>query len=147
MSKSRGADFAAQVEAFGAAAKRNAEVIFLASVQDVIEEAQKTVAEGGNMPVDTGFLRASLVVTLDGTVPSARTRPGSGTPRGPDISAAIAGADIEMTITAAWTAVYAPYVEYGARGRPGRFFVWSAMERWPQIVEANAKKVTAQVGG
>ena len=35
------------------------------SVLDLLEEANTPVAKGGNMPVDTGTLRASLSVTIN----------------------------------------------------------------------------------
>lgn len=36
------------------------------SLQDTIRYAQTPVAQGGDMPVDTGFLRNSLVTTVGG---------------------------------------------------------------------------------
>lgn len=36
------------------------------SLQDVLRDAQTTVAQGGNMPVRDGFLRNSLVIEIGG---------------------------------------------------------------------------------
>ena len=36
------------------------------SIQDTVRYAQRTVADGGDMPVDTGFLRNSLVTEARG---------------------------------------------------------------------------------
>ena len=119
--------------------KRWAREIFNESVQDVVDIIQTPVAKGGNMPVDTGNLRNSLATELNG----------SELAQGEDTySLAIAQADVGDTLRFTWdptrvgaTANYAAAVEFGTRGRPGRHFVGQAAARWPQIVEANARRV------
>lgn len=126
------ATFEAQVSAALSRHRARLEAVFRQSAQEVIADAQVPVAKGGRMPVDTGFLRNSLVSGLNGAVTSS----------GPDgYVLTIAGAGLEDTVFAGWTANYARHVEYGARGRPGRFFMRGAAQKWPQIVAANAKKV------
>lgn len=111
---------------------RNADLVFKQSSQDVFEIAQTPVAQGGNMPVDTGFLRNSLVSGLNGT--TAMT--------GADgYVMTIAGAELGDTIQGYWTADYARHVEYGANGRAPRFFARNAAAQWQAIVDKNARAV------
>jgi len=120
--------FIAQVEAFGEKAMMRAEDIFKQSAQEVFIIAQIPVALGGNMPVDTGFLRNSLTVGLSGS--TALT--------GPDAYIVIAGADLDSVIIGGWTANYARHQEYGSQGRAGRFFALNAVQQWQAIVSENA---------
>ena len=126
--------FTAQIAAFAEDAKRKMELVVKQSAQDVGEIAQRPVAKGGNMPIDTGFLRNSLVAGLNGTTSLS----------GPDAYVlAIAGAELGDTIFFGWTASYARFVEYGTQGRAGRFFMLNAAQQWPQIVARNAEKARA----
>lgn len=126
--------FQASVAAYIAQYKDRLERVFKASAQDVIAEAQTPVARGGRMPVDTGFLRNSMVAGLNGSTALS----------GADSYVlAIAGADLGDSIFAGWTANYARHVEYGAQGRAGRFYMRGAAQQWQQIVDRNA----AALGG
>lgn len=102
----------------------------------------------GNLPVDTGFLRASLVATL-GKTPSGELRDNptgrARTYNAAKINATIAQATLESGISFAYTASYAYYVEMGARGRSGRRFVALAVQRWPQIVSRSARSLEARI--
>lgn len=123
--------FTAQIAAFAEKSKAKLELVVKQSAQDVGEIAQTPVAKGGNMPVDTGFLRNSLVAGLNGTTSLI----------GPDSYVlAIAGAEIGDSIFFGWTANYARPVEYGAQGRAGRFFMLNAAQQWQRIVSQNAEK-------
>lgn len=126
------ATFSAQVNDYVRKYKERMEAVFKQSAQDLIAEAQTPVAQGGNMPVDTGFLRNSLVSGLNGSTSLT----------GADSYVlAIAGAKLGDSIFAGWTANYARYVEYGARGRPGRFFMRGAAQNWQDIVTRNANEL------
>ncbi|MGU3496351.1 hypothetical protein ACLBXM_20105 [Xanthobacteraceae bacterium A53D] len=102
---------------------------------------------GGNLPIDEGFLRASLVVNRNGGFPLAdRDPPKEGGSHQYDenaVNMVIKGAELGDTIHAGYTAKYAPHVEYGARGRPPRRFVGLAAQRWQEIVN----RVVAQLNG
>ncbi|MFG1462265.1 HK97 gp10 family phage protein [Xanthobacter sp. DSM 24535] len=105
-----------------------------------------SAGEGGNMPVDTGFLRSSLQISIDGEFPSAtRENPERVTHNyNPEpVNLLINGAEIGQTINAGYTAKYAPHVEYGARGRAPRRFVGLAAQRWQEIVN----RVVARLNG
>jgi hypothetical protein len=104
---------------------------------------------GGNMRVDTGFLRASIRVSLSempqidpGSKPPADAGPGS-IPYDENVAVlVIAQAQVGQTIYAGYTASYAPYVE-------NRFgFVRLAAMEWQSIVrdvtqEAKARAAAA----
>jgi len=111
---------------------------------------QTPVAKGGNIPVDTGFLRASLTAVIGDQMPASRAAPPDGGAFafvGDQVNLVIATADLNDTITVAYTANYARHVEYGARGRPGRRFVFLAAQQWPRIVEEVAREAQARAGG
>lgn len=133
--------FTAQVEGFADKAREVQEAIFKEATQQLFEDAQTPVAKGGNMPVDTGFLRASFKGTLNAPASGVEFNT-TGVPAagGDDYVLTIAGADIEDTIYGTWTANYAGYVNYGANGRPGRQFVGLAVQRWNTIVNQVATK-------
>lgn len=130
--------FAAQINAWTAKTRARKTAVVQKSAQDVIAVAQTPVAKGGRMPVDTGFLRNSLQSSLNGSTPLSGAE-----------SYAMVVAQMEAGDVAefGWTAEYARHVEYGARGRPGRFFVGGAAQKWPQIVAANIAKAKAAVNG
>jgi HK97 gp10 family phage protein len=129
--------FSAQVEALVKKTERNMEAVFREASRRVITEAQT------NVPVDTGFLRSSLQVGVNVPVPPA-SRPQTTPGAVPSISAVIAGASLGDTITAGYTANYALYVEYGARGRPPVRFVGRAVSQWQSIVNRVVAEVNAR---
>jgi hypothetical protein len=95
------------------------------SVQDVVHEANTPQAQGGKMPVDTGFLRGSLAAST------------SGLPVANGIPVELAILDwkpAESSLWIGWTAKYARHMEarYG--------FMRSAAQNWPAIVKRNVIK-------
>lgn len=133
--------FTAQLGAFRDKTKAQMKAVLTESVQDVVAEAQTPVAQGGRMPVDTGFLRNSLVSELNG----AQVAQGAG-------SYALAAEGMEPGDVArfGWTAEYALRMENGFVGedslgrtynQPGRHFVEGAAAQWPAIVAANVGKL------
>lgn len=120
------------------------------AAQRTVERMQEPVGAGGNMPVDTGFLRASLQAGIGDVQFSVRENPGGDAKHSFDlgeVSLVIASADLSDTITAVYTANYARHQEYGARGREGRGFVRLAAQQWPRIVEEVVAEVKARTGG
>lgn len=92
---------------------------------------------GGAMPIDTGFLRASLAARVGLDVPTLTRAPDGEVAFSYDAAAVnltILGADIETPITAAYSAIYARKQEmnYG--------FVRLAAQRWAQTVAASVAK-------
>ena len=138
--------FTAQLEKFADLSRKKMELVFKQSAQDVFETAQAPKAQGGNMPVDTGFLRNTFVAGANGAQNLT----------GPDAYVlAIAGADLGGSVFGGWTAAYALRMEYGfvgtdSRGRtynqPGNFFALNASQQWQAIVARNVAKAQALKG-
>lgn len=142
--------FTAQISGWVTETKQRMEAVVKQSASDVIEIMQTPVAKGGNMPVDTGFLRSSLIVSLDGPRPTYRENPFTQAGAAPswDMSVAdikIASAGLGKPIWATYTANYAGHVHYGANGRPGRLFVDLAAQKWVSIVHGNVRKLKSTV--
>ena len=93
----------------------------------------------GNLPVDTGFLRASLIASTS-IMPTIREgnvgEDGKSYQYTEDqIALVIAGADLGQTLYLGYTAAYARHIHYGTKkGVTGRQWVTLAAQRWPQIV-------------
>lgn len=140
-------DFAATVSAWVAQSQERITAVFRESSQQVIEDMQTPVGAGGNLPILTGFLRASLQVTKDAPIGLTQTNPDPNAKYATtDVAAlAIAGAEIGDILYAAYGAVYARSVNYGRNGSGGRLFVETAAQKWPSIVEevsARAQSLT-----
>ena len=129
--------FTAQVGAWAAKTKRQMDAIVKTAVQDVVGDMQKPKAKGGNMPVDTGFLRNSISTTLDGSTPRGTAGGAEG------YILAIAGYETGDTILVGYTANYAVHQEYGTRYLRGNAFRARAVRKWPQFVAKAAKRAEA----
>jgi len=131
--------FQQQVAGHIAQYKKRMRVVAKESVQDVVADAQTVRARGGRMRVKTGFLRASINAAI-GRMPSGQSV-NSGQVQSPIQGSGIAAAllrwnpEKDETIFVGWTADYARPREY-VDG-----FLRGAVEKWPQIVNQNAKKV------
>lgn len=130
--------FHAQVNEWCRKSQKRMERVAKTAALSVIEEAQTPVAKGGNMRVDTGFLRASGQVSLDG-MPTGESRP-----QNPDdkhqaddvaVVATIGKAQLGDTIWFGWTAHYAVYRE----AFDG--FLGLAVQKWQEHVDAAIRKV------
>lgn len=142
--------FKAQIDAWVAKTKERGEAVYKESAQRVIETMQRPRAAGGNMRVDTGFLRASLVASTSGIIPPTTAKPDDIPAFSYDamqVNLVIAGADLKDTITAVYTANYARFREYGSRGQTADRFVALAAQQWPQIVDRVVAEAKARAGG
>ena len=129
--------FTAQVADWVLETEQRLEAVFKSSAQDVFETMLTPVAKGGNLPVDTGFLRNSFVSGLNGA--TALTPPD-------DVAFVIAGASLDDVIFGGFHAKYARHVEYGTQGRAGRRYVGLAAAQWQTIVDANVTRLKQQIG-
>lgn len=145
----------AQVDAKIAEVRRLIEATYQRAVDLTVEEMQRPVSEGGNMPTDTGFLRASMVaqlgdkltVTMQDLPEWARRRKAKGDEK-PALIFAFNGEPVNLVIKRAglepivvgWSARYARHVQYKTRFRD------LAIQRWPQFVDQAAREVAAEVG-
>lgn len=146
---SRGqARFSGQIDDWVMATEQRMTAVLRESTRRVIEVMQTPVNEGGNMPIDTGFLRASLVVVINGDPPPAR-RISDGQKHMYNASAIvleIAKFNAGDRLVAGYTADYARHVEYGANGHAGRAFTRLASQQWGRIVQEVTADAKARVG-
>lgn len=138
-------DFAKQINEIFNRWDDRLEITVKMSVQRVISLAQKPYkGGGGNMPIDTGFLRASLQAGLNG-LPSGPTvgerKEKNSYPAGVQVD----GEPVAVVLLkwrpednkqffAGWTANYARWMEYEFG------FLRSAAQQWKKIVAEEAKK-------
>lgn len=137
--------FSADVNAWVRKSKKRMLVVFQQSVQDVVDIMQTPVGAGGNMPVDTGFLRSSLTAQIN-VAPQGYTKksgPGPYVLDEAQYTLVINSAKLGDTIYAVYLAEYAYFQEYGSRGRDGRGFVRLAAMQWQSIVNDNVRKAQA----
>lgn len=144
------ASYSAQVDEQVAEAKALMLAVRRESVQRHIEIMQTPLGAGGNLRVDTGFLRASLRTAIGSANFAITYKPDDENARytfdPSDVSLVIAGAEIDDPIEAVYTANYARPREYGARGQPGDRWVGLAAQRWVQTVESVVAEVKARNG-
>ena len=103
------------------------------SLQDTVRIAQTTVAQGGDMPVDTGFLRNSLVTELNGR------EVGSGAD---SYVLGLSALQLGDPFAVAWAAEYAIPRHYMVGvGQGGGLWRDKAAQQWSRIVAKNARLV------
>ena len=142
--------FSAQVSAFVAQSKDRMVAARNIAIEKTVEFMQTPVAEGGNMPVKDGFLRSSIVFTTGGNLPQTRQKPAEGVPyryNADGLVLTLIGADLDDTVAAIYTAVYARVANYGGQNRPARQFVGLAAQNWLRFVGEASVEVQARVRG
>lgn len=132
-------NFHADVDAWVRKSQKRMERVAKTATLAVIEDAQRPVAKGGRMRVDTGFLRASGAVSLTG-MPTGPSRPDAvkavtQLDADPNTVLTIGKAQIGDTIWFGWTANYATYRET----QDG--FLGIAVQKWQQMVDDAIRKV------
>lgn len=150
--------FKATVDAWVAETKGRVLAVRNECAQRVIEIMQTPVSRGGALPVDTGFLRASLKAVAGDPHFALTMAPDAGgvfTWDGGEVALVIAGAAITDTISAVYTANYARRLEYGFIGQDslgrtynqaGRRFVALAAQQWPRIVSEVVTEAKGRAG-
>ena len=138
-----GTDFGGDVARFGIRYQKRLRAVARESVQDVIEIAQTPKGDGGRMPIQTGFLRASIQAGLH-SMPAGPTQGKKDTTyarqvAGEPVAVALLRWDPSTTdrLFVGWTANYARHMD------AKNSYLSSAVELWDQIVARAAKKVAA----
>lgn len=142
-------DFAAKVKDWSEKRKRNQVYIFRSAAQKLVDAMLLSKFSGGNMPIDTGNLRRSLLASTS-YMPIIQR----GVQEFPDnygqVQLTIAGAELTNTIYLGFQAEYAPRMEYGFTGQDslgrnynqsGNGFVRLAAARWQSFVDAATKEI------
>lgn len=135
-------EFSAKVSAWVRSKKERIVATRNLAVEKVVGYAQTPVGAGGNMPIKSGFLRASIASTRDGSIPMKTYKPdGDGvfTYTGGGLTLTLAGADMDDVITVGWTANYARYAENK------NAFMRLAAQRWPEAVREASRELEAAV--
>lgn len=141
------ASFSAAVGAWVAETKERMVAVRNIAAERTIEFMQNPVGRGGNMPVDTGFLRASLQASIGRAAFVPRANPGAGSfaYEPGEVTMVLIRARITDPVEVVYTANYARHVEYGAMGRPGRAFVRLAAQTWQRNVDLAAAELRTRV--
>jgi len=124
--------FIADVSAFVEKTKEQMLRVAKQSIQDTIKEAQTPVAKGGSLPVDTGYLRNSLVVQTRGVTLEG----------GESYVLGISALELGDPFQVGWAADYALERHYLVGvGQGGGLWRDRAAQNWQRTVEANVRKV------
>lgn len=131
--------FAKDVAGFKGRFRKRLRAVAKESVQQTVNRANTPQAQGGRMPVDTGFLRSSINGEI-GRMPTGPSE-GMGPLSGSGFTASLIRWNPETgeAFFAGWTAKYARFMEY----RYG--FVRGSTELWDQTVAREAQR--ARIGG
>lgn len=142
--------FSAQVASWAEKVPEAVEAVRNESTQDTVREMQTLTSEGGRMRFDTGFLQSSLMAS---TAAMPRINPNANPVEGKSydfdfatVEAVLLNASLKDTLYFGYTAAYAAYREYGARGQAPDAFVRSAVQNWQNHVNRNAQKVGKAFG-
>lgn len=140
--------FRSQVDRMVVNTERKMRKVVIDSLTDVCREAQNS-AQGksaggtlieGRIPV----VKSDLINSFTSEVGGLKTKGHA------SYAVALAGFDIGETATFSWDIDYAARVNYGFTGtdsegrtynQSGWFFLTRAVEKWPQFVASNVKKV------
>jgi hypothetical protein len=136
--------FEAKVGSWTKQTQERLTAVFRQSAQTVVEEVQKTKDRGGHMPVDTGFLRASLMAStsyMPSLIKDAQPTKGQTYQASNATSLVIAGASQGKPVYLGFTANYA-MIQENKNG-----FVRLTAQRWQQIVTASVKLIKSRVEG
>lgn len=139
--------FTATIDAFVARNQPVLRAIQNESVKRVIQGAQLSDDKGGRMRVDTGFLRGSGQMSLNGMPVGPSRKPDDAIKDDPrfefsasPIALALATAPVGAEIFFGWTANYARYREQ----QDG--FLRVEVARWPTIVDQVTKEMKRRAG-
>jgi hypothetical protein len=145
--------FTAQVSDWVAQTDQRIAGVFKESSVRVVRNMQTPVGAGGNMPIDTGYLRSSLQPSVNEMLPvnpKSRSSESEGPPvaYGPtesEIMLKIASLKVGDTFYATYGANYARYQEYGTSKMRGRGFVRLATQRWKALVNEVCAELRTRV--
>lgn len=160
-------DFSRQIKDLTGKYKKRMTATMRDAVQETAAIAQKPRGDGGNMPVVTNFLRASMLGAV-GTMPSGETKAAKG--KDYKSESDTAGDTLGVALLhwepskgevfyVGWSAAYARRIEYGFYGADslgrvyemddvgvlGAGYLRSATQKWSETVDSSAKKIKKRI--
>lgn len=99
-----------------------------------VDDMLTTDEEGGHLPIDTGNLRRSFLL-------STSSLPQLGGNDNSDVGLTLAGVKFGDTVYGGFQAVYARRQNYGGGGITASYFVDLAVAKWVQNVKAAENKL------
>lgn len=137
------ATFTAQIAEFIKDVEGATDTLIKQSLQDVINDAQKSRFKGGNLPIDTSFLINSGKAEI-GVLPTGQEKAPEGFAfqswDGGNVAATLARYKVGEVFYFGWTANY-------ARAMENRYsFMKLAAQKWPQIVDKSTAKIKQRLG-
>ena len=144
-------DFAAQIAKWVTETEGAMESVFHESAQRVTEVMTTPRGQGGNLPVDTGYLWHSFQASTSAPPPINPTSKGSPDQKytynaGP-INLVINGAQLGQTVFICATASYAAFANYGTSKQAAAMFVELAAQQWPTIVNQVTNELKGRIDG
>ena len=133
-------DFAATVERWVTDNEKILRSVARQSIDDAVHIAQLPKEKGGNMPVDTGFLRSSGIASLNGWASGPSEKPDGATKdsikwTNESVITTLVNLQPGDTFYFGWTAVYA------LRQETYNGFMETTAQKWQSIVNANIGKL------
>ena len=122
--------FDAQVTSWARKSEARMLAVVRTATQDMIKDAQLPRARGGRMPVDTGFLRNSMLGDVN-RIPSGESSPTNTM----TVSLVINRVQVGDVLYIGWVANYAKYMEAKYA------FMRGASQNWDKFVQAAAKRL------
>lgn len=143
------ARFTAQVSEWTAKTKGALVDIFRESSARVYEQMVRPQEGGGNIPVDSGYLRASARASLHAMPRILKSKEGKEgqfySPSG-QVEPVIATAELGKKLYIGFQAVYALRANYGHKGQQGHLFVEQAAVQWKDIVKLTETEIALRFG-
>lgn len=144
-------EFSAVIEKYSDLTKQEIEVIFLEAAQALWYDVTLSDDEGGRMPIDTGFLRASGKASLNQPINRIENNPLPPEQRekgkiyfkvdAEELQLVLLDFALGDTIYFTFSAAYARHQEYGTKFQKGKHFVSANVANWQNYVNAAAYQV------
>ena len=126
--------FSAQVSNWTKQTRQRINAVYRTAIDETVDDMLTTKREGGNLPIDTGNLRRSFLLSTTGLPNLGGTATG-------DVSLVLAGVNYGDTVFGGFQAIYARRQNYGGDGITGNYFQDLATAKWTQNVAAAERKL------
>lgn len=141
--------FTAQVSSWTAKTEGALTEVFRESAKRVYDQMIRPQDGGGNIPVDTGYLRASARASTRAMPRILKSREGKEgqfySPSG-QVETMIASAELGKRLYIGFQAAYAARANYGSKKQKGYLFVEQAAQNWRSIVRQAESDVSQKFG-